>query len=112
MIFKIFRHLFDFSPRQDARPDIVFDSKVQKYARHIIKSHRQLNPKFRLIGRMDTIGFSFRQAAVLETVTQDVVKSSEIEGEILDYSLVRSSVARHLGVETAAEITQIEMWKV
>lgn len=56
----------------------------------------------RLIGRMDSIGFSFQQDAVIETVTQDVIKSSEIEGEILDYSLVRSSVARHLGVNTAA----------
>jgi Fic family protein len=38
----------------------------------------------------------------LQTLTQDVVKSSEIEGEILDPSQVRSSVARRLGIETAA----------
>lgn len=55
-----------------------------------------------LIGNMQSIGFSFREAAVLKTLTQDVVKSSEIEGEILEPSLVRSSVARHLGMEIAA----------
>ena len=47
--FKFFRHLFDFSPRQDARPDIALGSKVQKYARNLLESHRQLNPKLRLI---------------------------------------------------------------
>src|SRR6202046_2958181 len=56
----------------------------------------------RLIGRMQALGFALREEAVLQTLTQDVVKSSEIEGEILDKSLVRSSVARHLGMENAA----------
>lgn len=55
-----------------------------------------------LIGRMESMGLHFREETVLETITQDVVKSSEIEGEILDESLVRSSVARHLGIENAA----------
>ena len=58
----------------------------------------------RLIGGMESIGFHLREETVLETLTQDVVKSSEIEGEILDQSLVRSSVARHLGMESAADI--------
>ncbi len=56
----------------------------------------------RLIGGMESIGFHIREETVLQTLTQDVVKSSEIEGEILDESLVRSSVARHLGMENAA----------
>jgi len=56
----------------------------------------------RLIGGMESIGFQLRDETVLQTLTQDVVKSSEIEGEILDQSLVRSSVARHLGMESAA----------
>jgi Fic family protein len=56
----------------------------------------------RLIGGMESIGFNLREEAILQTLTQDVVKSSEIEGEILDQSLVRSSVARRLGIESAA----------
>lgn len=57
----------------------------------------------RLIGGMDSIGFHTRDETVLQVLTQDVVKSSEIEGEILDQSLVRSSVARHLGMNAAAD---------
>ncbi|MHB8057386.1 MAG: Fic family protein [Desulfuromonadaceae bacterium] len=56
----------------------------------------------RLIGRMESIGFSSRAEAVLNTLTQDVLKSSEIEGEILDKDQVRSSIARHLGIEIGA----------
>lgn len=55
-----------------------------------------------LFGGMESIGFSARDETVLQTLTQEVVKSSEIEGEILDASLVRSSVARHLGMEIGA----------
>jgi len=53
----------------------------------------------RLIGRMQGLGFSLRQDAVLRTLTDDVLKSSEIEGMVLDAEQVRSSVARHLGIE-------------
>ena len=53
----------------------------------------------RLIGRMQALGFDLRQEAVLETLTGDVVKSSEIEGENLDGEQVRSSVARRLGMD-------------
>ena len=53
----------------------------------------------RLLGRMEDIGFDLRQEAVLETLTGDVVKSSEIEGERLDGEQVRSSVARRLGMD-------------
>lgn len=56
----------------------------------------------RLIGRMESMGFSSRAEAVLDTLTQDVLKSSEIEGEILDKDQVRSSIARHLGIEIGA----------
>ena len=55
----------------------------------------------RLIGRMEGIGFELRDEAVLQTITQDVVKSSEIEGEYLNQEEVRSSVARRLGMEMA-----------
>ncbi len=56
----------------------------------------------RLIGGMESIGFHARDETVLQVLTQEVVKSSEIEGEILDQSLVRSSIARHLGIDIAA----------
>lgn len=55
----------------------------------------------RLIGRMESLGFSLRDEAVLQTLTQDVIKSSEIEGEILDPAQVRSSIARRLGMDIA-----------
>jgi Fic family protein len=56
----------------------------------------------RLIGRMEGIGFQLREEAVLSTLTQDVLKSSEIEGEILDIDQVRSSLARRLGLDIGA----------
>lgn len=56
----------------------------------------------RLLGGMELIGFHLREETVIQTLTQDVVKSSAIEGEILDQSLVRSSVARHLGIDIGA----------
>jgi Fic family protein len=56
----------------------------------------------RLIGRMQELGFPLREEAVLQTLTEDVLKSSEIEGEILDRDQVRSSIARRLGIDAAA----------
>ena len=56
----------------------------------------------RLIGRMASLGFSLRAEAVLDTLTQDVLKSSEIEGENLDKDQVRSSIARRLGMDIGA----------
>lgn len=56
----------------------------------------------RLIGRMEALGFKLRQEAVLETLTGDVLKSSEIEGEKLDAEQVRSSIARRLGIDIGA----------
>lgn len=53
----------------------------------------------RLIGRMEGLGFQLRAEAVLASLTEEVVKSSEIEGEILDKAQVRSSIARRLGLD-------------
>jgi Fic family protein len=55
----------------------------------------------KLIGQMQSLGFELREEAVLHTLTADVVKSSEIEGEILDPEAVRSSIARRLGINFA-----------
>lgn len=51
---------------------------------------------------MEALGFSLREETVLQTFTQDVFKSSEIEGEILDPDQVRSSIARRLGMDIGA----------
>lgn len=56
----------------------------------------------RLIGRMEALGFKLREEAVLQTLTQDVVKTSAIEGEQLDVTQVRSSLARRLGIDIGA----------
>jgi Fic family protein len=55
----------------------------------------------RLLGRMEGIGFNLKEEANLDTLTLDVIKSSEIEGEILDHDQVRSSIARRLGMDIA-----------
>ncbi|WP_292533471.1 Fic family protein, partial [Methylocystis sp.] len=55
----------------------------------------------RLIGRMEGLGFHLRAEAVLQTLTEEVLKSSEIEGELLDKEQVRSSIARRLGMDIA-----------
>ncbi|MCX5795795.1 MAG: Fic family protein [Elusimicrobia bacterium] len=55
----------------------------------------------RLLGRMESLGFPQRDEALLQTFTLDVLKSSEIEGEILDADQVRSSIARRLGLDIA-----------
>ncbi|MBI5917078.1 MAG: Fic family protein [Bacteroidetes bacterium] len=55
----------------------------------------------RLMGRMAALGFGLRQEAFLETLTEDVLKTSEIEGEFLQPEQVRSSLARRLGMDIA-----------
>ena len=56
----------------------------------------------RLLGRMERLGFSLKAEATLQTLTEEVVKSSEIEGEVLDRDQVRSSIARRLGMDIGA----------
>jgi Fic family protein len=56
----------------------------------------------RLIGHMEALGFNLQQEAVLQTLTADVLKSSEIEGEKLNAEQVRSSLAQHLGIDIGA----------
>ena len=77
-------------------PDFRWDDAVLAEQLAAVR-HRQ----GRLIGRMESLGFALRSEAVLNTLTEDVLKSSEIEGEILDRDQVRSSVARRLGMDIA-----------
>jgi Fic family protein len=58
----------------------------------------------RILGKMEALGFSLQNEAVLETLTLDVLKTSEIEGEILSAEQVRSSIARQLGMEIAGSV--------
>ncbi|MCB9260810.1 MAG: Fic family protein [Flavobacteriales bacterium] len=62
------------------------------------------NLQGRLIGKMETLGFGLRNEALLDTLTLDVLKSSEIEGEFLNPDQVRSSIARRLGMEIAGVV--------
>jgi Fic family protein len=55
----------------------------------------------KIIGQMNSLGFSAKEEATLAALTSEIVKSSEIEGEVLNYEQVRSSIARRLGIDTA-----------
>ncbi len=57
-----------------------------------------------ILGRMESLGFDLRNEATLETLTLDVLKSSEIEGELLNPDQVRSSIARRLGLEIGGSV--------
>ncbi len=63
------------------------------------------NLQGRLIGKMESLGFELRNEALLETLTLDVLKSAEIEGELLNPEQVRSSIAQRLGMEFAGTIS-------
>jgi len=53
----------------------------------------------RLLGKMQSLGFGVQQQTSLQVLTDDVLKTSEIEGEFLRPELVRSSVAKRLGID-------------
>ncbi|MDR2083879.1 MAG: Fic family protein [Bacteroidales bacterium] len=55
----------------------------------------------KILGQIHSFGFSSKEEKNLEMLTLDVLKSSEIEGEKLNYDQVRSSIARRLGINTA-----------
>ena len=63
------------------------------------------NMQGKLLGKMESIGFALKSEAFLQTLTLDVLKSSEIEGEILEPDQVRSSIARHLGMDEAGLVS-------
>jgi Fic family protein len=74
-------------------PNFSWDSEV--LIPILSQVHRQQGI---LAGKMSALGFDLKQEALLETLTLDVIKSTEIEGEFLNPELVRSSLARHLGM--------------
>lgn len=62
------------------------------------------NLQGRLVGKMEALGFDLQDEAIVNTLSNEIVKSSEIEGEIIDYEQVRSSLARQLGIEIAGAV--------
>ncbi|MBS0418644.1 MAG: Fic family protein [Proteobacteria bacterium] len=75
-------------------PDLTWDSeRLAALLGHVSREQG------RLLGRMQDLGFELRREAQLSTLTEDVVRSSEIEGEKLDSDQVRSSIARRLGMD-------------
>jgi len=57
-----------------------------------------------LLGKMDSFGFDIQNSACLQILTENIIKSHEIEGEILDRHSVRSSIAQGLGIDTGGDI--------
>lgn len=75
-------------------PDFIWDEK--SLSSLLARVSREQG---RLLGKMEALGFELRNEANLRTLTEDVLKSSEIEGENLDRAQVRSSIARRLGID-------------
>ncbi|MDR2680926.1 MAG: Fic family protein [Tannerella sp.] len=69
----------------------------------VLSEVRHLQGK--LLGTMNALGFSLKSEAMLETLTLDIMKSSEIEGEKLNRKQVRSSIAKRLGMETGGLVS-------
>jgi len=78
-------------------PHWVYDA--QRLAPLLGQVHRAQG---HLMGRMHNLGFDLRDQATLRVLTEDVLKTSEIEGERLNRDSVRSSIARRLGVDIGA----------
>ena len=57
-----------------------------------------------LLGKMQSLGFDFRQEALLNNLTEEITKSSEIEGELLNKDEVRSSIARRLNIHNEKSV--------
>lgn len=75
-------------------PDLTWDSgRLAALLGQVSREHG------RLLGRMQDLGFDLRRESQLNTLTEDVVRSSEIEDEKLDSAQVRSSIARRLGMD-------------
>ena len=80
--------------QQDTWPELTWDNDALAYKLAEVR-YRQGH----LLGRMESLGFDLRAEASLDTLTQDVVRSSAIEGEVLSSDEVRSSIARKLGID-------------
>lgn len=84
------RYIYEY----DNWPEFTWNEKTIGV---ILGKVRHLQGK--IFGQMGALGFSIKEETILSTLTLDVLKSSEIEGEYLNYEQVRSSIARRLGLE-------------
>ena len=80
-------------------PNFTWDEKEIQV---LLGKLRHLQGK--IFGQINALGFSIKEETMLSTLTLDVVKSSEIEGQFLNYEQVRSSIARKLGIEYAGMV--------
>ena len=80
-------------------PDFVWDNVLVTPILSAVEG-RQM----RLEGMLLALGIDIQQSTVLDSMTEDVVRSSEIEGELLNRDSVRSSIARHLGIQSVSAI--------
>lgn len=80
--------------QHDNWPQFTWDSRYLQEALNEVSFKRGM-----LIGRMNSIGFNLQNEATLNSLSQEIIKSSEIEGEFLNPDQVRSSIARRLNIE-------------
>ena len=80
-------------------PDFTWDSEKILPALGTVR-HRQ----GKLLGQMNALGFKLQESAMLNALTLDITKSSEIEGELLNPDQVRSSIAQRLGIDIAGAL--------
>nr|WP_295782376.1 Fic family protein [Rhodoferax sp.] len=78
-------------------PHLTYDAAT--LAAPLAQVHRAQG---QLMGRMAELGLAQREQATLQVLTQEVIKTSEIEGERLSLDAVRSSIARRLGLDIGA----------
>ena len=86
--------------QQDDWPHFTWNNETL-----LVQLGKVRNMQGKLIGKMESLGFKLRSEAVLDTLTLDVLKSSEIEGEILNPEQVRSSLARRLGMDISGLVS-------
>ena len=94
-------------PRTSSRPWYIwqlpgwphFTYNATELAETLAQVHRAQG---QLMGRMAGLGLAPREQATLQVLTQEVIKTSEIEGERLNLDAVRSSIARKLGLDIGA----------
>jgi Fic family protein len=102
------RHNYRMRPQRPTRnpryiwqlpdwPNLTFDAAA--LAAPLAQVHRAQG---QLMGRMAALGMAQREQATLQVLTQEVIKTSEIEGERLNLDAVRSSIARRLGLDIGA----------
>jgi Fic family protein len=83
-----------FIYEHDNWPEFTWRSEAVQNRLSEVKLHQGF-----LLGKMTSLGFQMQKQALLRVLTEDVVKTNEIEGQMLDLQQVRSSIARRLGID-------------